>query len=154
MQTQLNFPNYNFKYKNIEGKDFIWDQIRKQFVHAGPEEIVRQHLVSYLIEELQYPKGLINVEKQVLVNGMYRRTDLVVFDKDVKPLLIAECKAPEIKIDQSTFDQISNYNSSLKVKYLLVTNGIRHFCCKLDYKTGQYCFQNRIPLYTKLDSEI
>ncbi len=153
MRHQLNFPDYTFKYKEQEGKMFVWDQIRKQFVLAGPEEIVRQHLVQYLIQELHYPKSLINVEKQILVNGLNRRTDLVVFDKSVKPLLIAECKAPGVMIDQAAFDQIANYNLTLKVNFLIVTNGLKHYCCKLDHKIGQYCFVNRIPLYSDLGFE-
>jgi len=152
MIKQLNFPEYQFKYKEIEGKLFIWDQIRKQYVYSGPEEIVRQHLVTYLIRELSYPKSLINVEKQVKVNGMSRRTDVLVFNKEVKPLLIAECKSPNIALDQGAFNQIANYNLTLKVNYLVITNGLKHFCCKLDQKKGQYCFVNRIPMYTKLDS--
>lgn len=154
MLKNLNFPEYHFKYKKIEGKLFIWDQIRKQYVHSGPEEVVRQNLVEYFMQELDYPKSLINVEKQVKVNGMSRRTDVMVFNKEVKPLLIAECKAPNVAIDQSVFDQIANYNLALKVNYLVITNGLKHFCCKLDHKKGQYCFVNRIPLYSKLDSQI
>ena len=146
---QLNFPAYEFRFKNSENKVHIFDVIRKKFVVLQPEEWVRQHLVHYLIHSKKYPKSLINVEKQLNVNGQKKRYDIVVFNTDASIAVLCECKAPEIKIDQTTFDQIARYNMSLKANYLMVTNGLQHFYCKMDFEEEKYRFLKDIPDFSR-----
>lgn len=146
---QLQFPTYDFRFKNSENKVRIFDVIRKKFVLLQPEEWVRQHLVHYLIHAKKYPKSLINVEKQLNVNGQKKRYDIVVFNADASIAVLCECKAPEIKIDQTTFDQIARYNMSLKANYLMVTNGLQHFYCKMDFEEEKYRFLKDIPDFSR-----
>ena len=108
--NKLNFPSYSFRFKNSENKVAIFDEIRKKFVVLTPEEWVRQHTIFYLMEECNYPKSLINVEKQVKINGMSKRYDIVVFNSDGSIFLIVECKQPDVAISQNAFDQIARYN--------------------------------------------
>ncbi len=112
-----------------------------------PEEWVRQHCVQYLIHEKKYPQSLINVEKELKVNNLRKRYDIVVFNSDGSINLIVECKSPKIKIDQSTFDQIARYNLALKANYLMVTNGINHYYCQMDFEEKRYQFLKNIPDY-------
>jgi hypothetical protein len=142
---QLNFPKYSYRFKNSENKVSIFDEIRKKFILLTPEEWVRQHVIRFLIDEKKYPKSYINVEKIVKINGMHKRYDLVVFNKDGSIFLLIECKAPEITIDQTTFDQIARYNMILKANYLMVTNGLNHYFCKMDFKKEQYLFLKELP---------
>lgn len=128
----------------------MWDIVRKRWVVLTPEELVRQHLIHYLHEDKGYPLSLMAVEKGLKVNGMNRRTDLVVFNNSLKALLIAECKAPEVKISGATFDQAARYNMTLQVPYLLITNGMEHFCCSVDMVEGKVNYLKSIPLYTEL----
>jgi len=144
---KLNFPTYSFRFKNSENKRFIFDEIRKKFMVLQPEEWVRQHCVRYLIEELNYPKSLINVEKELKVNGLRKRYDIVIYNSDGSIHLIVECKAPKIKINQSTFDQIARYNLALNSKYLMITNGINHYYCTMDQEAQRYQFLKHIPEY-------
>ena len=144
---KLNFPSYNFRFKNSENKVSIFDSIRKKFILLTPEEWVRQHVVEFLLVEKKYPKSLINVEKIVKVNGMNKRYDAVVFNPDGSIFLLIECKAPEIKIDQKTFDQIARYNLSLNAQYLMVTNGLNHYFCQMDFENEKYTFLKELPKY-------
>ena len=144
---ELNFPTYSFRFKNSENKRFIFDEIRKRFMVYQPEEWVRQHCVQYLIQEKDYPKSLINVEKELKVNNLRKRYDIVVFNTDGSIHLIVECKAPNIQINQSTFDQIARYNLALKASYLMVTNGINHYYCQMDLENKRYLFLKDIPEY-------
>ena len=146
---ELNFPTYSFRFKNSENKRLIFDEIRKKFVVYQPEEWVRQHCLQYLIHEKQFPKSLINVEKELYVNNLRKRYDIVVFNSDGSIHLIVECKAPHISINQATFDQIARYNLALNATYLMVTNGINHYYCQMDYKAQRYNFLKDIPNYTK-----
>jgi hypothetical protein len=146
---QLNFPAYNFRLKNSENKIYIFDVIRKKFVVLQPEEWVRQHLVHYLISEKKYPVSLINVEKQLELNGLKKRYDVVVFNSKGNIEILVECKAPKINIDQSTFDQIARYNMNLKANYLIVTNGLEHFYCKMDYDKEKYAFLTDVPDFNR-----
>jgi len=145
----LNFPKYNFRFKNSENKVQIFDVIRKKFVTLQPEEWVRQHVIHYLIHEKNYPITLINVEKQLELNGLKKRYDIVVFNSDGSIHLICECKAPKIIIDQSTFDQIAQYNLVLKASYLMVSNGLKHFYCKMDFEKEKYTFLTDIPDFNR-----
>jgi len=149
---ELNLPTYKFKLTiNEEGKKLIFDEIRKKYVSLTPEEWVRQNFLKYLITEKKYPKSLINVEMQLYLNNTSRRSDIVVYSKHTKPKLIVECKATNIKIDNSVFDQIKEYNINLQVDFLIVTNGLKHYCCKVDYQTNKCIFLKDIPSYEDLN---
>jgi len=148
---KLNFPSYTFRFKNSENKVSIFDAIRKKFIILTPEEWVRQHVVSYLLEEKKYPKSLINIEKVLHVNGLRKRYDIVVFNPDGSIFILIECKAPEIKTAQSTFDQIAQYNMTLKAQYLMVTNGLNHYFCRMDFENEKYEFLRELPNYKGLD---
>ena len=143
----LNFPKFSFRFKNSENKISIFDEIRKKFVILQPEEWVRQHCVQFLMIEKNYPKSLINVEKELIVNDLKKRYDIVVFNPDGSMHLIVECKAPEITINQDTFDQIARYNRALNAKYLMVTNGLNHYYCQIDFENERYDFLKDIPDY-------
>lgn len=145
--TELNLPPSNFKIKSSENKRLIFDQIRKKYVVITPEEWVRQHYVSYLIKEKNYPISLIALEKQLLVNGLKKRTDILIFNRQGTPEIIVECKAPSIPITQNTFDQIARYNLKLNAKYLIVTNGLNHVYCQMDFENEKYIFLKDFPEY-------
>lgn len=144
---RLNFKEYFFRFKKIDDKLFIFDEIRKKFVALQPEEWVRQHVIRFLIEEKKVPKSLINVEKEITINGLVKRYDIVVFSRDGNILLAVECKAPTIQISQVVFDQIARYNLMLKSKILMVTNGLNHYFCQMDYEKGKYLFLKELPEY-------
>jgi hypothetical protein len=146
---QLNFPTYQFRFKNSENKVLIFDIIRKKFVVLQPEEWVRQHCIHYLINDKKYPKSLINVEKELKVNGLKKRYDVVVFKPNGNIQLIIECKAPSIAITQTTFDQIARYNLTLNADFLMVTNGLNHYYCQMDFETEQYNFLTDISAYKR-----
>lgn len=141
----LNFPSYTFRFKNSENKMAIFDEIRKKFVVLTPEEWVRQHVVQYLLVEKKYPKSLINVEKLVKVNGLNKRYDIVVFQPNGEIFMLIECKAPEVVISQQTFDQIARYNLKLNAQYLMVTNGLNHYFCQMDFENEKYVFLKEAP---------
>ena len=145
----LNFPAYSFRFKNSENKVLIFDDIRKKFVVLQPEEWVRQHTVQYLILDKKYPKSLVNVEKQLIINQLKKRYDIVVFNSDGSIHILVECKSPEITISQNTFDQIAQYNMQLKADYLMVTNGLDHFYCKMDFEKEKYTFMRHIPDFSR-----
>jgi len=148
MQT-LNFPAYDFRLKNSENKVHIFDVIRKKFIVLQPEEWVRQHVVHYLLKDKKYPKSLINIEKQLTLNGIKKRYDVVVFRSDGSINLLVECKSPSIPINQKVFDQIARYNMQLKATYLMVTNGSNHYYCKMDYAEEKYHFLPAIPDFSR-----
>lgn len=141
----LNLPNYTFKLKTKEQKKYIFDQIRKKFIQLNPEEWVRQNFLQYLIHEKGYSSNLMAVEMGFQLHKIQYRADIVVFDKNGTPSLIVECKSPEIQINQSHFDQITRYNYELKVRYLIVTNGMEHYCASIDYAGKTYQFLKSIP---------
>lgn len=143
----LNYPNYSFRFKNSENKTYIFDEIRKKFVVLTPEEWVRQNTLQYLIQEKKYSKSFINVEKLVKVNRINKRYDIVVFNPDGSIFLLIECKAPEIQISQQTFDQIARYNLALKATFLMVTNGLNHYFCQMDFENEKYLFLKDLPHY-------
>ena len=151
---QLNFPSYSFRFKNSENKVSIFDEIRKRFIILTPEEWVRQHVVRFLLEEKKYPKSLVNVEKVLKVNGLRKRYDIVVFNSDGSILVLVECKAPEIKTSQATFDQIARYNMTLKAEYLMVTNGHNHYFCQMDFENEKYEFLAALPDYKSKNERI
>jgi hypothetical protein len=144
---KLNLPQYKFKLKSNENKTLIFDKVRKKYFVLTPEEWVRQHYISFLIEEKKYPVSLIAIEKQLTINGLKKRSDILIFNTDGKPEIIVECKAPSVKITQETFDQIARYNLTLKANYLVVTNGLQHIFCKIDTLKESYIFLPEIPDY-------
>lgn len=148
---QLNFPTCNFRFKNSENKTAVFDEIRKKFVILTPEEWVRQHVVNFLLKEKKYPKSLINVEKILKVNGLAKRYDIVVFNPDGSIFILVECKAPEVKISQMTFDQIARYNMTMDARFLMVTNGLNHYFCQMDYENERYHFLQELPEYKRIE---
>ena len=146
----LNLPEYNFKYKDDDGKKSIFDEIRKSYVALTPEEWVRQNFLKYLQHEKKFPPSLIAVEKALKLYKLTKRADIVVYNNLGKPILIVECKSPKVKITQDAFDQAARYNIKLQVNYLAVTNGIDHYCCKIDLKESNYFFLKEIPEYEAL----
>ena len=144
---QLNFPSYSFRFKNSENKVSIFDEIRKKFIILTPEEWVRQNVIQFLLVEKKYPKSLINVEKVLIINDLRKRYDVVVFNPDGSIFILIECKAPEIKTAQATFDQIARYNMTLKAEYLMVTNGHNHYFCQMDFENEKYQFLKELPDY-------
>jgi len=145
----LNLPAYSFRIKSKENKLFIFDVIRKKNVVLTPEEWVRQHVVNFLITEKRYPTSLIAIEKQLVLHGLTKRTDILVFDRQGLPELIVECKAPHITITQESFDQIARYNMKLNAKYLFVTNGLAHYYCQIDHLNERYTYLESLPSYVK-----
>ena len=146
---QLNFKQYSFRFKNRENKPLIFDVVRKKFMVLTPEEWVRQNTIQYLVNELNIPLSLINVEKQIKLHGTIKRYDIVTFNPDGSIHLIVECKADSIKISQDTFDQIARYNLVLKSTFLMVTNGMDHYYCKMDLQNKRYSFLETLPEYQK-----
>jgi len=146
----LNLPTYSFTIKAEGERKLIFDNIRKKYVVLTPEEWVRQHFIRFLTEEMHYPASLISVELFLKLNNTSRRSDVVVFDKNGKPLMIIECKAPAVPLSQATFDQVARYNLKMKVSYLLITNGLQHYCCRLDNQAGTYEFLDHVPGYNEL----
>jgi len=146
-QNKFNLPPHQLKIRKQGDKLDVFDSLRKKYVVLTPEEEVRQHFIHYMIQHKSYPAGLLAVEYSLKVNNMKKRADIVAFSKFGHPLLLVECKAPSEKITQKVFDQIARYNLSLKVDYLIVTNGLEHFCCQLDFKNNRYSFLEEIPDY-------
>lgn len=146
----LNLPPFDAKIAVKGDKRVIFDVVRRRYVALTPEEWVRQHFVHFLLHHKGYPSGLMANEVQVLLNGMRRRCDTVLYRRDLTPQMIVEYKAPDVRITQEVFDQISRYNLVLRVDYLIVSNGIEHYCCRMDYDSGRYVFLSDIPHYTQL----
>lgn len=147
---ELNLPSFDINVKKIGGKLSILDPLRRKFVALTPEEWVRQHFVNFLLREKGYPAALIANEIQVDLNKLKKRCDSVVYDRDLSPLMIIEYKAPDVDITQQVFDQIVRYNIVLKVKYLIVSNGLNHYCCIMDYDKQSFNYLSNIPDYTDL----
>lgn len=147
---QLNLPSYSFKLRGKENPEFIFDSIRRKYVRLTPEEWVRQHFIQYLVREGKYPAGLIGIESMFRMNKLTRRVDVLIHNRSGEPVMIVECKAPTVDIDDVIFDQIVCYNMELKVPYIIVTNGMSHYACKIDHENQKYEFLLVIPLYEDL----
>lgn len=147
---QLNLPAYDFRIREREGQQEIFDAVRHKFVSLTPEEWVRQHFIQYLIRTKNVSIAMIAVEKSLTLNKLIKRTDIVVYGSNAKPLMIVECKAPSISISQKVFEQIGRYNLALKVEYLVVTNGLDHYCAKIDLKNKTFSFLEEIPDYQEI----
>jgi len=143
----LHLPPYPFKIKDENGQLSLFDEIRKRDIIITPEEWVRQHFVQYLIRQKHYPKTLIKLEGGHKLNGMSKRSDIIVFDSTGKKILMVECKAPSVAIDQKVFDQIARYNIVQKITLLAVTNGLQHYYCKIDFEKQRYQFIEELPNY-------
>ena len=141
----LNFPVYDFRYTERENKKYIFDIIRKKYVLLTPEEWVRQNFIRYLLEEKGYIQSLVRVEMFFKLNRLSKRADIALFDRNGKPKVLVECKSPKVAISQVVFEQVARYNLSFKVDFLVVTNGMQHFCCKMDYEKKSYTFLKEIP---------
>jgi hypothetical protein len=146
----LTFPQYEFKLRIENKMKQIFDPIRRKWVANTPEEWVRQNIIQYLISEKQFPQSLIAVEMPITVNQTAKRCDIVLFNADAKAIVIVECKATSVDLTQNTFDQAAVYNLTLAVDYLLLTNGIQHFFCKVDFENKKYLFFDEIPSYYEL----
>ena len=146
---QLNLPPYPFKIKSENGRKQIFDEIREKYVALTPEEWVRQNFVKYLVHEKKYPKGLITIEASLSYNTLIKRSDIVAYNRLGQPTLIVECKAPEIKLNQETFDQAAMYNLILKVGHIIITNGLSHYCCTINNEKSTFEFISEIPNYKK-----
>lgn len=146
----LNLPAFEAKIITRDGKRSIFDVIRRRYVALTPEEWVRQHFVHFLMTHKGYPQALMANEVQVQLNGTKKRCDTVLYRRDLTARMIVEYKAPEVEITQKVFDQITRYNMVLKVDYLIVSNGIRHYCCRMDYEQNSYTFLQDIPNYASL----
>lgn len=143
---KLNLPTYEFRTGLSEkGRPTIFDCLRKRFVTLTPEEWVRQNFIRYMIEEKGYPAGLISVEMKVDINGLQQRCDVVCFDKTGKPLMIVECKAPKVRITEEVFNQAARYNMRLNTRFLVMTNGLNHYCCEIDYENKRVVYLRDIP---------
>lgn len=148
---QLNLPSYPIKLKEEGGKQFIFDFIRKKYLVNTPEEWVRQNFIQFLLQEKKYPASLIAIEKGLKLNELQKRADAVVYDTNGSAIVLIEFKAPKIKITEATFEQISRYNMVFKVPYLIVSNGLNHYCCKIDFSKNSFEFIKEIPSYSELD---
>ncbi len=147
----LKLPSYPFRLKKENKRQFIFDAFRRKFVALTPEEWVRQHFAMYMVNGLNYPQNLLSVEYTLVFNTLRKRCDIVVFDRTGKPVVIVECKAPSIAINQRTFDQIATYNLQLNVPLLIVTNGLNHYCCSMNRETKTYTFLQQIPEFSTLN---
>lgn len=143
--TALNLPPFQHQLQRRAGKVAIFDIIRRKYVALTPEEWVRQHFVHYLINQLAYPKSLISVETGLRYNQLSRRSDVLVHDRTGAPFMVVECKAATVPLSSQVFEQVAVYGQSLRTRYLAVTNGLHHYCCRMDYTTGTYAFQETLP---------
>lgn len=142
---QLNLPEFAYKVKKQADKPYIYDSIRRKYLLLTPEEWVRQHFTHYLIDHLNYPRGLITTESGLKYNKLQRRTDIVVFDRQAAPYMIVECKAPSVAINQQVFNQIAVYNKVLQARLLVVSNGLQHYCCRFQAAEQRWEFLPQIP---------
>lgn len=147
---ELTLPQYSYKIAGDEGAQRIFDPIRRKYVRLTPEEWVRQHFINYLVVYGKYPAGLIGVEVPFTMNKMKKRLDILIHDRKGKPLMIIECKEPEIKLDGKVFDQIVVYNMQFRVPYLIVTNGIQNFACRMNFEDKSREDLEIIPQYDEL----
>ena len=143
----LNLPQYPLEVKTAGAQEVVFDKIRKKYVVLTPEEWVRQHFVNYLIYDLKYPKSLIKIESGMVVNNLGKRTDIVVYNQAIEPFLLVECKASRVNLNNKAMEQLGIYNRTLKAQYLVLTNGLKHYCCSMDYETGSYKFQSELPSF-------
>jgi predicted type IV restriction endonuclease len=143
----------NLNLAKREGKVFIFDPIRNKYLVQTPEEVVRQLFLSYLLSSKGFPKNRVRTEKMLKVNELTKRCDILVFDWDMQPYFLVECKSPNVPLTEASLRQVASYNLPLKVKYLVLTNGITNYCCELDYENGQWQFLESIPAFPNQPSK-
>lgn len=144
---KLNLPTYDYKLQKADGKVWIFDVIRKKYIVLTPEEWVRQHFINYLLTEFNYPRSLLKVEGGLTYNQLSKRSDIVVFDRNGNPWMIVECKAPNLNLSPDTLHQAAVYNSSLRAKYLTVTNGLVHLCAAINWNENKTSLLDKLPQY-------
>ncbi|MDF1571825.1 MAG: type I restriction enzyme HsdR N-terminal domain-containing protein [Bacteroidales bacterium] len=147
---KLNLPEYDLKLKQEGGRTLVFDPFRSKYLVMTPEEQVRQLFARYLVEEKQYPASLMATEYALVLNKMSKRCDILVFDRNGKPVVLVECKSPDVRIGREVFDQVARYNMVFRVAYLLITNGLKHYCCRVDHEAGSVEFLDDIPVYAAL----
>lgn len=147
----LNLPTYSFKIKSEQGQDYIFDPFRRKYVRLTPEEWVRQNFAAYLVNEKAYPSSRIITEKSLSFNKMAKRCDVLAYGSSGQPILMVECKAPEVKLRPEVFDQVAVYNLVFRVAYLVITNGLVHYCSKVDFESRKISFLSEIPPYQDID---
>lgn len=144
---RLNLPSFEIKVAGSRDKPTVWDTLRRKYVALTPEEWVRQHFVHYLIDQKHFPQTLLANEVNLQIGGKHLRADSVLYDNTLKPKMIVEYKAPTVRLTQKVFDQIAVYNLLLRVDYLVVSNGVESYCCKMDYERQSYLFLEDVPDY-------
>jgi hypothetical protein len=147
---KLNLPQYPIKIKEEGGKQYIFDSIRKKYLVLTPEEWVRQNFIQFLIQEKGFPASLVEIEKGLKLNELQKRADAVISNNNGFPIVLIEFKATSVKITQETFEQVARYNSIFKVPYLIVSNGLEHFCAKIDFTQNSFEFLKEVPNYKEL----
>jgi hypothetical protein len=148
---KLNLPEYEFRIRTVNNKTEIFDKVRKKYIRLTPEEWVRQNFIQYLNQELGYPISLISVELSKTVYKRHKRVDIIFYNNQGSPLVLVECKAPSVKLSQDVFDQALRYNIVLKVPFVIITNGLQHYCCKMNYEDLSYSFLKEIPGFETLN---
>ena len=146
----LDLPDHGVKTKHTDRGTLVFDPVRRKWLTLTPEEWVRQHVINYLLVDLACPISILGVETPLQLNGLAKRADIVVFGNQGKPVALIECKAPGVRIGASTFEQAARYNSVFKVRYLMVTNGLKHFCCSVDHERGNVDFLPRLPQFNDM----
>lgn len=147
---KLNLPLYDFKLLEKNGKTMIFDPFRAKYLLLTPEENVRQHFARFLIEKKKFPASLMMTEYALSLNKMTKRCDIIIFNRNREAVALVECKSPDVKISQEVFDQVARYNIVFKVRYLMVSNGLKHFCCKIDFNTNKVEFLSEIPEFNSI----
>ena len=147
---QLNLPTYDLRLRRTGNRDMIFDVLRRKYVALTPEEWVRQHFVHFLIEHKGYPTALLANEIELRIGGKHLRADTLLYNKELRPHMLIEYKSPTIALTQKVFDQISAYNLLLHADYLIVSNGMQHICCRMDYEQNTYHLLEEIPDYSEL----
>ena len=153
MLTPLNFPTYRIENKNDSGKEMLFDIIRQKWVILTPEEWVRQNMIHFFITHLNVPKTLIAIEKTIKYQGLVKRFDILIYNSNFEPLALVECKAPGVKITNEVFHQISIYNHKLNAPYSFVSNGINHYCFKVDFTTNKVDMLNEFPKFEEMTTK-
>lgn len=146
----LNLPPFPIKLRQQDGRTLVLDRLRRRYVALTPEEWVRQHFVNFLIAHKGYPKGLLVNEKELRLGEKRLRADTLLYNRELQPQMIIEYKAPEIRLTQRVFDQITAYNLLLRVDYLVVSNGLQHICCRVDHERRCCTFLPEVPCYADL----
>lgn len=151
---QLNLPEFVCRTRQSkDGKEEIFDAVRRKFVRLTPEEWVRQHFIHFIVNHYDYPLSLLHVEAKLTYNNLAKRSDIVVYGRKGKPLMAVECKAPSVEITQKVFEQLAMYNFTLKVSYLVLTNGMQNYVCRMEPEKGSYSFLENFPTYAELHEQ-